>query len=445
WTIEGAEAVIGEAEAIDGLLGLVNKSLVNVTERLGASRYDFLQTIRQYAMEKLLESNEAGETHARHVEHVLEIVTEIAPDTSGAPRFAWFDHMEVEHDNLRAALEWSAAHSPPQAVQLGVVLGDFWLARDYYTEAQAWCQTILAGSEGLTDLASARANLYAVLAQAAIYMGDHKSAYPATVSGAALAEQAGDNAAQMRLYALMGLSCMYLGDFAASMAALDRGEALARQTASARDLAMMLIFRIQANYFAGSIEQMQAYAAEAEALTMVEAWHWSNTTLDFAFARLSGLLGNVERARVLFKRTAEAAEESGNVRLVISCQSELAHILRRRGDEDEALRLYAEVLPRWRDLGHRSALAHELECIAFILSHKEQPEHAVTLLGAAEVLRAAAKAAMTKPEQAEYDQVLSVLHTGVEQNRFKELWDAGRALDVDHAVEYALEAAGKTP
>ena len=105
--------------------------------------------------------------------------------------------------------------------------------------------------------------------------------------------------------------------------------------------------------------------------------------------------------------------------------------------------LYLQVLPKWKDLGHRSAVAHELECIAFILVQKDRPEPALTLLGAAEALRAEVASSMTVPERAEYDQVISVLRTQVDENKFGQLWEAGRSMDNEAAVAYALECAGK--
>ena len=112
WTIEAAEAVIGEEEAFDGLLGLVNKSLVNVDEQDQKSRYRFLETIRQYAMEKLLESGEAVATRNRQFEFMLQIAGKSERRMFGAENNSWLDQMEVEHDNLRAAYEWSIANFP---------------------------------------------------------------------------------------------------------------------------------------------------------------------------------------------------------------------------------------------------------------------------------------------------------------------------------------------
>jgi hypothetical protein len=126
------------------------------------------------------------------------------------------------------------------------------------------------------------------------------------------------------------------------------------------------------------------------------------------------------------------------MRVVYSCWSELAHALRRHGNIDEALITYKTVLPKWRELGHRAAVAHEMECIAFILAHRAQPDRATTLLGAAEALRQLIDSSMTPREHDEYEQVLATLHTQLDENKFKLLWTAGRSMSMDEAIKVAL-------
>ncbi len=439
WTIEGAEAVIGEDDATDGLLGLVNKSLVNVTEQAGAARYRFLETIRQYAMEKLLESGEATETRNRHLVYILKLTDIVDQITLTDDRLVWFNQMEVEHGNLRAALEWAAANDLAKAIDLALALGSFWLFRDYNTEAISWCQTILTRSEAMPELALARARLYWVFGQAAVFAGNHKLARTAAMTGLGLVEQSDDKSAMISLYLLASLSSMYLADFPAAQKYVQAGEDLARDEGYTSELAMILVVRASLIFFSGSDEheQARAYLEEVRAL-QVDSRQWSTSMFAFAAARLSALLGDVENARAEFKQAAAAAEKIGNMRIVYSCQSELAHILRRHGELDEAFELYRQVLPKWNDLGHRAAVAHEMECIAFILAQKEQPERAVTLLGAAEALRASIDSTMTKLERVEYEQALAASHTQLDENNFKQAWAAGRAMNMAQAIQYAL-------
>lgn len=457
WTIEGAEAVIGGDDALDGLEGLVNKSLVNVSEQAGASRYRFLETIRQYAMDKLLESGEAAESRNRHLDYVIRLAQEDEPgllflnrlpwfdrkaDEPGAAsmyRLPWLNRMEVEHDNLRAALEWSASNNPAQAIQLALALGSFWTSRDYNNEAVAWCQTILARSEGLPELDAARAGLYGVLAQAAVFAGNHKVSRAATTAGLTLAQNGADKRLVVYLYSIASLSSIYLSDHFSSDQALDAGEALAREMGYRAELAMMLMLRAQTNVFTGGdLAQAKAYLAEAQSLRGEASSRWADYTYMFGTARLAGLLGDIEQAREMFKQSAEAAEKMGNMRIVYSSHSEMAHILRRAGEIDEALTAYRQVLPKWQELGHRGAVAHELECIAFILNQKNQPERTVRLLAAAEGIRQVTESTMTTLEQKEYDQVVAGLNTLLGSD-FKRLWAEGRAMSIEEAIQLALE------
>ena len=134
---------------MDGLSGLVNKSLVNVEEKEGESRYRYLETIRQYAMEKLLESGEAVDTRDRHLAHFWNL--------AGSPRnilelcsAPWMNRLEMEHDNIRSALGWALENDPKSALQMVCLLSLFWLSHSYLTEGCNWCQAALSRAEALS-------------------------------------------------------------------------------------------------------------------------------------------------------------------------------------------------------------------------------------------------------------------------------------------------------
>jgi non-specific serine/threonine protein kinase len=155
--------------------------------------------------------------------------------------------------------------------------------------------------------------------------------------------------------------------------------------------------------------------------------------------RLAGLMGDVKAARAKFVESTDLARKIGNRRLVYSNHSELAHILRAHGELDEALELYRDVLPKWKELGHRAAVAHELECLAFIAIARRQYERAARLLGAAETLRESIGSPMTLSERQEYDQAVSGLREQMEADAFAKEWAEGRTLEMEPAIAYALQ------
>jgi hypothetical protein len=151
------------------------------------------------------------------------------------------------------------------------------------------------------------------------------------------------------------------------------------------------------------------------------------------------MIGDLETARRKFSESSEVAKKMGNKRLVYSSRSEFAHALREHGELDEPLAIYKDLLPKWRELGHRAAVAHELECIAYILGKKGQTHRAVKLLGAAEVLREAIDTSMTQVERLEYEQEISSLRERMGETEFKQAWSDGRSMTMEDAIQWAIE------
>ena len=153
WTLAAAEAVcsgegIEQDDVLDLLGALVDKSLVVArTGTDGAMRYWMLETIRQYAREKLEESGEAGETRGRHAAFFLALAEEAEPELSGTQQGLWVERLEGEHDNLRAALSWVLEREEGElGLRFGGALWRFWTARGYISEGLGWLESVLASS-----------------------------------------------------------------------------------------------------------------------------------------------------------------------------------------------------------------------------------------------------------------------------------------------------------
>lgn len=132
-------------------------------------------------------------------------------------------------------------------------------------------------------------------------------------------------------------------------------------------------------------------------------------------------------------------EEMGDPHRVNMIHSELAHLDRYEGHYDRALSQYRRTFPVWQALGHRAAVAHQLECIAFVAAKQSQPERAARLLGAAEALREAINIDMTPDERREYEGEVSGLRQAMSQADLKSSWSEGRLMSMQDAVEYALK------
>jgi len=439
WTFEGAESVLGESEAMESLASLVNKSLVNVEEQESKSRYRFLETIRQYAMEKLLESGEAVEARDRHLDYMLRIAIQTKERMFGSETQEWLDQMEVEHDNLRTAFEWASSNHPVKALKLAYAIGGFWTVRDHISEARSWCQVILEKTNSQAEVAAERAHVYAVLGWMSVTSGEHKAGRLAAEQAIALGKQTNDITTMARGYGILALTSVFLGDYSTAENAVMAGESLARDYKIKSELAFILSVRAQMDYFSRKdIARAKANLDEAAKLASEEGFRWASSFLAIGMAHTAAVLGDIETARAGFRESAEIARKMGNKRIVYSSQSELAHVLREHGGLDEPLGIYRDLLPKWKDLGHRAAVAHELECIAYILTRKEEPERAATLLGTAQEIRRVIDTPRTNNEEVEYEREVNALREMLGEDNMRKKWEEGRAMTMDQAIQLAI-------
>ena len=144
WTLEAAEAVGGDAsgdagDTLDALEGLVGQSLVEQTATADESRFTMLETIREYGLERLAERGATEAVRQRHLDYYLALAEAAEPQLKGAEQLSWLNRLEVEHDNLRAALRGALRRGQAElALRLARALGPFWAAHAPWSEGRRW-------------------------------------------------------------------------------------------------------------------------------------------------------------------------------------------------------------------------------------------------------------------------------------------------------------------
>ncbi len=188
WSLEAAESVssgdgIEPEQILDLMSQLVNKSLVIAENVGGESRYHMLETIRQYAREKLFESAGVETLQDQHLTFYMTLAEDIEPKLRTAERIARKIQLEIEHDNLRAALGWSLTKPKNQEAEKGVRLAcalmKFWYSLGYYGEGRGWLERGLALLvEGGLSESALYARALCSAGYLAIFQGDYASARP---------------------------------------------------------------------------------------------------------------------------------------------------------------------------------------------------------------------------------------------------------------------------
>jgi tetratricopeptide (TPR) repeat protein len=312
--------------------------------------------------------------------------------------------------------------------------------RDYTNEARGWCTIILEKTENMEGLDRERAVLYGLLGWISATMGEHKVGRLASEQAITLGMKSNDVLTVSRAYSTLALASVFLGEYDDALKASEEGEKLARQHNLKAELAFALSTRAQMEYFLREdLERAKACLQEAAGLAKESGFGWGSSFLAIGLGHTAALVGDMETARASFLESAQLAKKIGNKRIVYSSQSEFAHILRQHGELDEPLATYKDLLPKWMEIGHRAAVTHELECIAYILNRKEEPERAVILLSAAESIRTVIDAPRTKMEQVEYENEVAAIRSGMGAAEFEGHWEKGSSLTIEQAIQLAVD------
>jgi predicted ATPase len=155
-TLEAAGAVCPEGDdrqrdILDGLAALVDRSLLSLTPTQdGTPRFRMLESLREFALEQLAESDEAGEMQRRHAGFFLRFAERAKSGLLGPEEQRWLEHFDVEDDNLRAALAWTLGGGDPETgLKLAGALSPFWYSRGHLSEGRAWLDRALAHTRGV--------------------------------------------------------------------------------------------------------------------------------------------------------------------------------------------------------------------------------------------------------------------------------------------------------
>ena len=447
WSFETAEAIFIDLNVLDLLTHLINKSLV-LAEENAETRFRLLETVRQYAREKLLESGEGEDVRNRHLAYFLELVETAEPHLEGFEYLTWAAKLNNEYDNIRAALEWGLAKDIEAALQLVGAIPFFWLTKGYSVEGYRWAKEVLEKAKAYTNsnpemgkkFLSAHAKAYLALSRMATDLGDNEVVCLTASESIALARKSGDKQILSYALALLSTGKANLGEVEEAYRLAQESLAIAREAGDGPALGYALVTMGELTAIAmQDAEKALAYGEEAIAMSEAGGNRWGSSMTIFGLGYFARSVGDYEQARARFRACLPVFIEFGDKHRINMIQSELAHIEREQGQYRQALHMYRETILEWQRLGHRAALAHQLECFAFIAKAQEQPERAAKLFGAAEALREKINIAMTPQERIQYDREIADLRSNMDEKSFAAHWADGHRMTIDRIIKFALE------
>lgn len=409
--LAAAEAVcsgdgLERPEILDLLSQLFDKSLLLVERHESQGRrYRLLETVRQYARDRLRASGEAVPAGDRHSAWYLTLAEQVEPPAPwGAVETALLNRMELEQDNWRTALQWSIDQGQAESsLRLAAALGWFWSLRAYLHEGRHWLAQALVASKEVSP--SVRAKALSRAGALAVLQGDYE--HGAALHKRALALVRGLKHSSITAWGLqdLGLVALYSGDHACAEQFFEDSLALFWKAHDQAGVASLLLDQGLAAYYQG----------------------------------------NDRRAAMLLETSLALLQELGDAVAIVRTLHGLGMIARRQGELDRSRGLLEEALRVAWEKGARLEIARCLESLAGLACAGSQPERAARLFSAVETLRQAMGAHLPRDIHDGCDRDLAVARTQLDEKAFTAAWTAGRALTQEQAVAYALEAGDRTP
>ncbi len=456
WTLAAAEQVAGEAPVsaaapgnlysstlsaaaiLDLLAQLINKSLV-ISKRVQGqeTRYQLQETIRQYALSKLAASEETDAVRQRHLLYYLALAEANEPSDQ-----AWHDRIQLELDNLRAALTWSqkTADGAEPGLRLAHAIGDFCFVRGYWSEGQAWLEAALAHPMA-SRYPRARARALQQLGDMAGLQGDYATAETQMAHSLRIFQELGDRPQIAWVLDRLGRTAREQGNTVSARLQLEESLALYRELGDTLGIAW-------ASVTLSEVLVMQEDAALATARVQEGLSLFTQLGEKFGMGWALNHLGHIDQiqgeydhALLWHAESLRCFREFGERNMGVAwADQSLGEIALAQGHAERALAHLTEGLILFREFGDRSGMAWCLAGLAATAALGEEPQRAAWLWGAAEAARQAIGSREAPAARATHQRLMTAAREQMGEVAFMAAQAQGQTASPEQAIVRALRS-----
>jgi predicted ATPase len=447
WTLDALEAVSEDPNAMEHLEGLVNKSLVATEERDNEMRYYMLETIRQYAREKLFEAKQSSVARDQHLVYFNKLsegswnVYRLKNESE----IQKYKAIQVEMDNFRAAFEWGLQNHIEAALDLAANMAMSLSWTGGQLEGITILRSALEEFRTLSPVENeAKRTRDEILLRACFSLGTILIGTGEITQSRNALQEAIDIARQLGDKKMVGFALEMFANASIFIKADDavtaakEGLEIFTEMNDASGLAMAYGNFARLATVKGDFEESQKYMALLQEKTKDAPVSFQAGIQLLGLAYNARALGRFDLAKGYFEEGLRMFQRVGHKGFVTVMTSEIAHVERATGNYAEAKKTYTETIKVFQDYGNRPAVAHQLECFAMIAVVEEEPQRAVKLFAAAEAVRELTGHKRTDEEEAEEVQFMSRLHSNLQETEFNALWAEGRSMTMEQAIQLAL-------
>jgi len=465
-TLGAIEQVCGrdlDTDILDGVASLVGKSLLQQHKAVaGEPRFMMLETIREYADHNLAQTSEGEQLREEHAEYFLKFAEEANPNLLGPHSGIWLERLEEEHNNLRAALEWSLTPDGPdegettggRKTEMGLrlvgALARYWTNRRYISEGRQWCLQLLSKTEQRsiagsreelwgTRPSAERAGALRVLAHLTWQLGDVAEARRISEKGLDMSRVLGDDQAVAAALQVLGSVVMWQGEYDLSLSLFEESLAIGRRLGDNHDIASAL------SMIGVILMRKEEYRAAQQPLD-------DALTIQRELGNLAGLastlgqratvaihLSEYEKAKALLGEGLGIARVLGIDAILAFLLARLGMIALRQGDTHAAVTFFLEGLVHVRRSGIRRWSPWYMVGLAEVAHLRGMAGRAAKLIGASEGVLSAVDAHYEPATSNEIARIITSVSAELDETDFARLRAEGRAMSLEEAMAYAAE------
>jgi len=359
-----------------------------------------LETIREFGLEQLTQSGEAEAVSEAHLSFYLKLAEEAESKLTGSAQASWFERLDKEHDNFRAALNYSKASGKLESgLRLGGALWRFWDVRGYVTEGRGVLDELVGLAQGVN--------------------------IPATVRAKAL------NGA--------GVLAGNQGDYDRQTAILEESLKLYKELDDKPGIAQSINNLGSIAYSQGDYARAEALYSESLSLRREIGDSWGIASSLNNLGGVAFSQGDCKRALSLHTESLNLRRELGDKRGISMSLNNMGEVAQEQEDYRRAAALYAESLSIRKELGDRFFIVSSLHNLAEVACSRKNYERGARLFGAAEALREMIGAPLPNAKRANFDRYREEARDALGRADLKAAWTEGRLMSLDQAIEYALK------
>ncbi|HLJ67820.1 MAG TPA: tetratricopeptide repeat protein [Chloroflexota bacterium] len=439
-TLEAIEAACGYGDQLDvpaAIGSLVDQSLLQERGE-EEPRYLMLETIREFAAERLVAVDEDGAVRSRHAEYFAGVAEQAEQGLTGEEQTAWVGRLEREHDNLQAALRWSMPRSGELGLRLASALWRFWSIRGYQAEGRRWLEEAVARSRDRGGDPALRAKALNGAGGLAINQGAYGLAQELYSESLQLCRGLGDRRGIAASLHNLGVVARCQGDLAGSRDRLAESLRMFREARDEPGTALALHSLGWVSHAWGDHERSRELFEECLLLyrALGNSAGIANALTGIGFAASSR--GDYDRAEDALEESLRLSQGLGNRPGSAHSLHGLGDVARGRGRYEQAERLHQESLRRSLQLGDEQGSAGSLRALAALAATQHKYAHAVCLLAAATVAWERIGFIPELSERREIEEVSRQARHALGVEGYEAAWASGAALSWDEAAGRAL-------